>query len=176
MAKTPTDTGRSIGMIQYSILTETQIQDVYGDGWILMDGRSVSGSKYEQLTGNSNIPDVRGKFLRGYDPTGTTDLDGAGRTLGDAQAEKTKLPNTDFGVSTGNESAGHTHSRWFTYGFHTTGWNNPMYGNPGSTPAAGSWTTAGNNSAHTHSASSWSGGDDETRPKNVCVNAFIKIN
>jgi len=174
--KVQAGTGFLVGSIQESLLSEAQFQEAYGDDWALMDGRDVTGSVYADITGNNTLPDARGQFLRCLDESGTIDPDGAGRSLGDAQVEKTKLPENPFGMTTGNESAGHTHSRWFTYGFHWTGFNNPGYGNPGSSPTAGSWTTAGNNSSHTHSANSWSGGDNETVPKNVCVNIFVKIN
>lgn len=69
-----------IGTVIQSMLTETQIQNNYGPGWILMDGRSVSGSKYHTLTGNATIPDARGRYARfkdngaGTDPNGETPL------------------------------------------------------------------------------------------------------
>ena len=55
----------SIGQIKASMLTEAQFQSTAGTGWVLCDGRSVAGSEYESVTGNSTIPDLRGSFIRG---------------------------------------------------------------------------------------------------------------
>jgi uncharacterized membrane protein YciS (DUF1049 family) len=52
------------------------------EGWILCDGRPVpDGSDYDILRINvgTNVPDLRGQFLRGLDAAGTVDPDGATR-------------------------------------------------------------------------------------------------
>lgn len=54
-----------VGSIIPSMLTEDGFQKIYGDGWVLADGRDVQGSKYYQLTDKAKLPDLRGKFLRG---------------------------------------------------------------------------------------------------------------
>jgi hypothetical protein len=54
-----------VGSIIYSKMTEAQIQAVKGIGWILCDGRSVIGSAYQTLTGQTNCVDHRGLFCRG---------------------------------------------------------------------------------------------------------------
>lgn len=54
-----------IGSYAKSNQSEAAFQVDRGAGWILADGRSVVGSAYESLTGNSTIPDVRGRFFRG---------------------------------------------------------------------------------------------------------------
>lgn len=59
------DSTAAIGAIQSALLTEAQFQAQFGSGWILADGRSVLGSKYETITGRSSIPDLRGVVLRG---------------------------------------------------------------------------------------------------------------
>lgn len=55
----------AIGSYCQSMLDETQFQAIKGSGWVLADGRSVTGSQYETITGNSNIPDARGCAIRG---------------------------------------------------------------------------------------------------------------
>lgn len=66
MAKTPRDIGITpIGSVVHSMLTEVQYQAQNGAGWVLMDGRSVVGSVYESITGNSVVPDGRGSSVRG---------------------------------------------------------------------------------------------------------------
>lgn len=57
----------TIGDVVMSVLNEAQFQAERGTGWVLMDGRSVIGSEYETVTGNSNIPDARGRYLRMQD-------------------------------------------------------------------------------------------------------------
>jgi hypothetical protein len=78
-----------IGEVKHSMLTEAQMQTLYGNGWIIADGRSVAGSLYETITGFSTVPDMRGLFLRGKN-NGRSDgnEDSAGeRALGDLQQD-----------------------------------------------------------------------------------------
>ena len=76
-----------IGTIIHSMLTETQIQLVYGKSWVLMDGRNVAGSSYAAITGNIIIPDARGLFLRGKNNGGSYNPDGD-LALGTYSADK----------------------------------------------------------------------------------------
>ena len=55
----------SVGSIQTSILTEPQFQSQMGStDWVLMDGRGISGSKLQVVTGMATLPDARGLFMR----------------------------------------------------------------------------------------------------------------
>ncbi len=55
----------AVGSIQQSLLSEAQFQAVMGTtNWVLADGQGVSGSTYQTLTGNANVPDFRGCFVR----------------------------------------------------------------------------------------------------------------
>jgi hypothetical protein len=54
-----------MGCIEQSTLTEAQFQHANGSNWVLCDGRTIVGTKLAQLTGISNAPDLRGEFLRG---------------------------------------------------------------------------------------------------------------
>jgi hypothetical protein len=54
-----------VGTIIHSMLTTAQFATQYGDNWVLADGRSVTGTLYASVTGNSIVPDMRGRFLRG---------------------------------------------------------------------------------------------------------------
>jgi len=60
-----------VGTIKVSTYAEPALQAEMGTGWILCDGRSVVGSEYETITGNSNIPDFRGRYLRGANDGGS---------------------------------------------------------------------------------------------------------
>jgi hypothetical protein len=69
-------------------------------GWILCDGSAVDQTIYNELyavigdsfktTANAeefNLPDLRGKFLRGLDTSGSIDPDGRNRKVGSSQAD-----------------------------------------------------------------------------------------
>lgn len=74
-----------VGHTMSAHLTEAQFQAVHGPGWILSDGRNVVGSKYHSLTGNTTVPDARGRAIIG-----------AGQGSG--------LTNRALGSSVGNET------------------------------------------------------------------------
>ena len=83
-------------------------------------------------------------FLRGVDVSGTADPDGAGRVVGDSQADEFK---------------NHTHTIT-TY----------------DTAFGGSANIRGYGASVRDAPSTNATGGAETRPKNVVVNMFIKIN
>lgn len=128
-----------VGTIIHSMLTTTQFSGEYGDNWVLADGRSVTGTKYAAVTGNSTIPDMRGAFLRGKGSTYNPDGD---LTIGTYTADKLKEHRHQYGTS-GDNSAG---SIAFAAGSF------------GANPYTG--TT----------------GDNETAPRSITVNIFIRIN
>ena len=69
---------QTLGEVEASVCDEAQFQAKRGTNWILADGRNVGpntpyfpagqdpslGSRYYQLTGKTNVPDMRGFFLR----------------------------------------------------------------------------------------------------------------
>lgn len=57
----------SVGDIMMSALDQSTFQAQRGTSWVLCDGRNVTGSTYQSLTGQTNIPDLRGVFPRGKD-------------------------------------------------------------------------------------------------------------
>lgn len=77
-----------VGSVIHSMLTEAQFQAQAGNGWVLADGRSATGTVYKTITGASVIPDMRGAFLRAKGSTYNPDGDLA---LGTYTADKTKL-------------------------------------------------------------------------------------
>jgi hypothetical protein len=139
-----------VGMIVSSMLTLAQFQAINGSTWVLADGASVVGSSYAAITSNSTVPDLRGMFLRGKN-NGRLDGQqdpGGERTIGDLQADDFKSHRHDLIVY---DSAG-------------SGNNYPTDYFP-NTSVTGVNTTAIQLS-----------GGSETRPKNIAVNYFIKIN
>lgn len=123
-------------------------------GWLLCDGSKFDNNTYPdlyQLLGNSNIlPDLRGYFLRGLDPTGNIDPDGKSRSLLSVQADDLKQHQ-------------HTYARtaWF--------WNECQGGGYYLTPKV-SGTDTDNFMTNQPTSNT---GDVETRPKNVAVNYLI---
>jgi len=143
-----------IGDVKQSFLTEAEFQAEHDDTWVLCDGRDVIGSDYAILkegdaVTSHNIPDARGQFLRGLDTTEGVDPDFATRTLGSSQADEFK-------------SHAHTTSDIFRYdkGGGSSGADRYL-----DVDLQGRGTPTINPS-----------GGDETRPKNVACNMFIKIN
>jgi hypothetical protein len=58
------------------------------DGYLPCNGASFNATDYPQLyalLGKTTTPDMRGLFVRGYDPTGAKDPDGPTRALGSSQ-------------------------------------------------------------------------------------------
>jgi|GEM_PF-3666774 len=80
-----------IGPEQFAEAVEDPINfDPTISKWSLADGRMVLGSKYSVLTGQLALPDLRGMFLRGLNLArndGLEDPDGASRTAGDTQMD-----------------------------------------------------------------------------------------
>lgn len=147
-----------VGLIISSMLSPEEFNrnliGSYGKIWVLADGRGISGSEYENLTGKKTVPDLRGVFLRGLNEgrtDGRKDPDGEGRKVGDFQSDSIMK---------------HVHKQ------------NPK-----------TWSARGSGSVHYHSGKANNIGErhrfyteqnedgtEETRPKNIAVYFYIKIN
>jgi microcystin-dependent protein len=169
------------------------------DGWLLCDGSEISRTTYSDLfaaigiscgygdnSSTFNLPDLRGRFLRGVSGSSGNDPDAAtrsamntggntGNTVGSLQGDATKLPTNAFTISTNGD---HNHSIGWVVDAGVVGGN--VY-NPGATTNTGHFSTSGygmvgggyvgNSGNHSHSIT---GGDTETRTKNVYVKYIIK--
>ena len=158
-----------IGSIIPSMLTEAQFQGILGADWILAAGQNIVGSNLYNLTGQANAPDLRGRFLRGknngasggtYSPTE--------ESLGAYQQDTFELHS-----HTANDP-GHFHQG---YSIGDSPKNDACYG--------GGWPVNGNNDGttctwqvdtKTTGISIANSGSAETRPINITVNYFIRIN
>lgn len=182
-----------------NILAPTGKIDAYGGnsaptGWLICDGSAVSRETYSDLYGvvginfgqgdgstTFNLPDLRGRFLRGVADGSSNDPDRASRTamntggntgdaVGSVQGDATKRPNTAF---TTNTTGNHQHTLHnFTSGSGKNRQIQPVSNasSSGNLPIDGSVTsTVGN---HSHSITG--GGDSETRPLNAYVHFIIK--
>lgn len=137
-------------------------------GWLICDGRAVSRTNYPALfaairtahgigdgTNTFNLPDYRGRFLRGASGTTTNDPDRTART---ALANGGATGN-NVGSYQGDDFRSHTH----TYRDSTTGdWRGLSVDGTGTTTEYWAW------------AASQATGGNETRPVNVYVNYIIK--
>jgi microcystin-dependent protein len=155
-------------------------------GWILCDGSPVSRTTYSGLysaIGNNygsgdgsttfNLPDLRGRFLRGADNGAGNDPDATGRVAlnsGGASGDT-------VGSVQGDQFASHNHTGTTTGGVilppptqQNTGTAVSAYSNP---PYI-SFQWGGNPLSYDRSLAIDNSGGNETRPKNVSVNYIIK--
>jgi hypothetical protein len=158
------------------------------NGWFKCDGRNISGltalSADERtaltniLGGSSNLPDLRGNFLRGLDEGRGYDDDAGSRTGGESTTGVRSYQPTQI------QSHNHTGST-STDGNHNHGGSTGDAGWSRSTDDGGtSGTAAENSGTHSHSIS-WDGnhshtvtinntGGLETRPENIAVYWLIR--
>ena len=161
--KNATNLGQ-VGDVVSSMLTEAQFQALRDTNWVLMDGRSSVGSVYETITANSTIPDARGQHLRGQNN---------GRVDGQENPDATVL-----GGAQTDGMQGHSHlgagggSNEFLYRRGSAGvYSDPFAGGTiydRTTVPAGTETTNGVNGTPRTG--------NETRPKSITINYFMKIN
>lgn len=134
--------------LRISDLEDGIFQTINGDTWILADGRDVTGSDYHALTGKAFVPDYRGMFLRGKN-NGREFDDNIGNPDGDLA----------LGAYQGDGVIQHDHGKGLSIttasnGYYTESNSGPVFGYGSTNPYGG----------------------NETRPRNMTVNYFIKIN
>ena len=170
-----------VGTVIASLLSESEFQGLFGKSWALADGRAVEGSGYEKLTGNKNVPDFRGVFLRGKNHDRANDSgnpDGdltAGTFQGDALQEHThsysrgeKVPIIPLHLGSADQEHAHSYSR----------------GKKTRKERRSSESSGGEDGGRGVPAPAKTMGVDreegirigsETRPRNVTVNLFVRI-
>lgn len=176
-----------IGTIIQAFLSEPQLQKQMGAGWVLCDGRSVVGSNYHQLGIGGNVPDCRGRFLRTFGPhtsslgstqeegTAVNGLEVATAKLSDVSGKPNFQVNWDGAGDWDDERSPDFHNGWkrVTVVQDATGVKSRVdigsVGEPFVTQFA--------ETVHTHDITVRLGSSDtETRPKNISVNTFVKVN
>jgi len=146
MPKVFDSSSSAIGAVQPAMITEAQFQAQFGTGWVLADGRSVTGSKYTSITGNTVVPDLRGMILRG-------------KNNGRSDGKENPDGDSTLGLYQADEFKSHDHTSYRAIG---GGLTQGLYG--------GSSLDTGN------TGNTLGRGGNETRMKNVTVNYFIRIN
>lgn len=162
-------TSGNIGDVKASMLTLAQFQAINGVNWVLANGSSAVGTTYAAITGAGTVPDLSGQFLRGKN-NGRVDGNqdpGGERALGNLQGQAT----AKNGLTASSSQAVHTHA---------IGYMNIAYFNSGGNPTfdsnAASGQTRTSVSGEAPAITTTISGDAETRPRNVTVNYFIKVN
>lgn len=160
-------------------------------GYLLCDGTAISRAEYPQLfltIGTShgigdgsttfNLPDYRGRFLRGVDGLAGVDPDKASRTAMSAGG------NTGNAVGSVQSDAMQGHNHALFRNTTETTFNDTTLrltadesvGYASQANVYGSWNFTGGSTADpTLAKSSTVGSSTESRPKNVNVNYIIKI-
>lgn len=177
----------------YAVLTSngTTFPFGSGDGSTTFNLPDLRGRfpRYDDNMGNHGISGVTASGAASRD---------TGRVHGSAQVDATKRPTTAFGATaaaqaftgsvSGSTATDLTHNHTFTGRYNETGLGafQPTYGNgtgisvntitnnnSGNLNHSHNVTPSGSNSSS--AVGTWTGGDAETRPINVAVNAIIKI-
>ena len=156
------------------------LRDGRNEKWRLADAGVVPpNSLYATLVvdasieGVERLPDLRGMFLRGLNVgrnDGMEDPDGNNRKAGHLQAGATKRPTTAFGGTT-DMTGGHEHMVEGAISIRTAVGENFQRNKKSADDVETS-----SSGKHIHSVSIDRGGDAETRPRNVSVYYYIKIN
>ncbi|TGR83017.1 hypothetical protein EN866_34510 [Mesorhizobium sp. M2D.F.Ca.ET.223.01.1.1] len=142
-------------------IDEIEGDDITKRTWILADGRNVTGTVFAKLTNDPTVPDLRKMFLRGLDPK-------ENRAPGAVEEYATALPHKDFtGITSQDGQHHHDNGLAFDGDKMPVGMGNADVSSYGPTKDAG---------LHKHSVTINGGGDDETRPKNVGLYYYIKVN
>lgn len=160
-----------VGTVKQSILSEVQFQAAMGAGWVIMRGQDITGSKLHSVAGMAVLPDARGRFLR--------TAEGGATAVGVTQEQSTSA------TGLGGTADGQTYSGVSQIHEQITSriLANDAGSNPGMLQPASGWAGFSSMQAfvaditHTHGASNLNiTGSTETRPANLAVNTFIKIN
>lgn len=188
-----------VGDVKYSVLDPQQFAAQEGGCWVPMDGRSLSTSdKLRQLSGLTKVPDASGMFLRGQEFPGAADNDPdrtSSSNIGEPQGDSFKKhahSSSEAGehTHTTSEAGEHTHTFDRRSNADDISYDkNNAHASENSaattdrdkvgtftTPAAGKHThTLNSTGKHTHTIGE-SGDANETRPKNVNLWVYIRIN
>ncbi len=170
------------------VTNESIVQQLANLGWVVCDGTAYQKSQYPSLAlaigtdyggsggarGSFNVPDLRGRFLRGTSYNSNMDPDAStrvamspggdeGNSVGSLQFSATALPNVPFSFLSAGE---HTHT------VDNVPQGSNAYALAGSHYAIANsgGVTSDSAGVHSHVLGNW---DDESRPVNLYVNFLI---
>jgi len=154
----------AVGDVKWSVLAPDVFQEVNGNCWILMAGQNIASSKLGRM-GFSKVPEGQGMFLRAIDM----------RTSG--RQDPDRLNGTSPGHYQPDEFRSHVHDG-------TTDTDTPVDGECASDDdgendhayAIGNRHEPRTCPGHGHDFTTNSTGGKETRPKNIALYLYIRIN
>lgn len=165
----------AVGDVKYSILNPTQFAAVNGACWVPMDGRSMAATdQLRIITALTNVPDGGGLFLRSQEFSTSPDYD--------------KSRTSASTIATVQTEAVQSHTHGVTDPEHSHGYQDLRHGSlgiegmctcPGSTlyPASeGAFSEPRTTSKSATGISIQNAGGPETRPANINLWVYIRIN
>ena len=168
----------AVGDVKYSILNPQQFAAVNGSCWVPMDGGGMSGSKLAAIIGRANVPDAGGLFLRGQESQN-----------GGSNSDPERTSASQIGAYQDMAFTAHNHTGST---INTTYPNSGAFGYPGyffsdvvlsSQGGVGAFAQGVKGSSNslamgisTHQHTITAEGGQETRPKNLNLWTYIRIN
>lgn len=141
--------------------------------WAPADGRQVPLSKFTTAASQPNVPDLRGQFIRGLN---SFDPDNQPSAVDPAKADPDNRTRGSFQPDAFGK---HDHDLTDPGHFHTFSTRAAQQGNQGNPPIAsdnGGQVSGANTSPKVTGISMAKAGEAETRPKNIAVYYYIRIN
>lgn len=148
-----------VGTVLHSMLSVAQFQAQYGTNWVLADGSSCTGTKYASVTGATTLPDMRGRFLRGKSHSSGNNPDG----------------DLSLGAYSADKLGSHAHQETYAgnNGASLAAFRHSGSGGDNNLSVAGVTITGFNYSVPQMTLNS---GGNETSPRSITVNIFIRVN
>jgi hypothetical protein len=161
----------AVGDVKYSILSPALFTQVNGDCWVPMSGGNIFGSELAAVLGTNTIPDISGLFIRAHE-------------YNDGQ-DPNRTPTSPIAQFQDQAWKSHEHPTTVSAaGGHSHTWADQVLRNEGGAlrfmldvpnRMASNADEVGNFS-HTHTINITSSGGNETRPINLNLYTYIRIN
>jgi hypothetical protein len=163
----------AVGDIKYSVLNPTQFALENGSCWVPMNGGIASGTELGNTLGISTLPNPSGMFFRAQEYNDGNDPNRTPTTaLATVQTDTYKTHNH---TGTANPAGSHSHSLSPTHS--SSDGTNGAGDNDGTELKQDGTTTATiSGGTHTHSLTISNSGGIETRPKNMNLYVYVRVN
>jgi len=170
----------AVGDIKYSILNPGLFEQENGSCWVPMNGGNVFGSQWAIITGLNNVPNAGGMFFRSQEFVDGRDPERTPTTpVGNNQSQQFKSH-----IHTGNTGPGGQHSHQISGGGLIQTGSPTISGpdadfSPGFPEADVISLRSGNSSlggGHKHNLTMSQNAGGDTRPRNLSLYAYIRVN